>query len=211
MSRLKLTLERKITIIQSYAWSDSTTVLSWLKLPHDSFKIFVSNRVHKVTTLLPACNWNYIPSTSNPADCASRGIFPAELVNYKLYWDGPDVLYRDETEWLALGPELLTDGLPEMKTAPLTTLITNIEEPSKPEWYERFSSYIHMIRVVSRMYRFINGCKRLAYKTDFLSRSELDHAAVVVVKCSQRVAFGKLFHDLSNNEKKKKCINLSLT
>ncbi|XP_025193542.1 uncharacterized protein LOC112593380, partial [Melanaphis sacchari] len=199
MARLKFTLERKIKITQSYAWSDSTTVLSWLKLPHDSFKIFVSNRVHKVTTLLPACNWNYIPSTSNPADCASRGIFPAELVNHELYWGGPDVLYRDETEWLTLGPKLLTDGLPEMKTSPLTTFITNNKEPPEPEWYVRFSSYIHMIRVIARMYRFINGCRRLAHKTDFLSRTELDHAAVVVVKCSQRIAFGKLFHDLSNN------------
>jgi len=199
MARLKQTLERKIKITQIYAWSDSTTVLSWLKLPHDSFKIFVSNRVHKVTSLLPACHWNYISSTSNPADCASRGIFPTELVNYKLYWDGPDVLYSEETEWVALGPKLLTDGLPEMKTASLTTLIANTKEPPEPEWYARFSSYIHMIRVITRMYRFINGCRRLSHKTDFLSRDELVHAAVVVVKCSQRVAFVKLFHDLSNN------------
>lgn len=178
MARLKLTLERKIKITQSYAWSDSTTVLSWLKLPHDSFKFFVSNRVHKVTSLLPACQWNYISSTSNPAGCASRGIFPTELVNHKLYWNGPDVLYRDETEWMTLGPKLLTDGLPEMKTAPLATFIANTKEPPEPEWYARFSSYIHMIRVITRMYRFINGCRRLSHKTDFLSRDELDHAAV---------------------------------
>lgn len=163
MARLKITLERKVKIIQSYAWSDSITVLSWLKLPHEAFKIFVSNRVHKVTTLLPAYHWNYISSFSNPADCASRGVFPVELVNHTLYWNGPGILYRDETEWLNLGPELITDGLSEMKITPLTTLITNTKEPPEPEWYARFSSYTHMIRVVTRMYRYITGCRRLAH------------------------------------------------
>lgn len=58
MSRLKTTLSLKLRVIDSYAWSDSTTVLNWLKDPHKVFKIFVSNRVYKIQSLLSDCHWN---------------------------------------------------------------------------------------------------------------------------------------------------------
>lgn len=76
MARLKNILEGIIQIIDILAWSDSTTVLSWLKTPHESFKVFVSNRIHQIHTALPECHWNYVASAENPAKCASRGLLP---------------------------------------------------------------------------------------------------------------------------------------
>jgi len=63
-----------------YAWSDSTVDLSWILNPHVALKVFVSNRVHHIKTLLPACKWAHVRSDENPADCASWGCNPAELV-----------------------------------------------------------------------------------------------------------------------------------
>ena len=37
--------------------------------------------------------------SENPADAPSRGLFPSELVGYKLWWSGPDWLQRPEEEW----------------------------------------------------------------------------------------------------------------
>lgn len=56
-----------------------------------------------------------------------------------------------------------------------------------------------MLRVVARMYWFINGCRRQPRTSNFVSRADLDHAALVIAKCSQRVTFEKLFLDLSHN------------
>ncbi|XP_025406061.1 uncharacterized protein LOC112680239 [Sipha flava] len=66
LARLTLTLKRRVHVVDIYAWSDSTTVLNWLKVPHENFKIFVSNRIYKIKTLLPKCHWNYIPSAKKP-------------------------------------------------------------------------------------------------------------------------------------------------
>lgn len=99
LAQLKATLEVHLTITDVYAWSDSTVVLSWLKNPHTSFKPFVSNRIHKIETVLPACHWSHVRSEDNPADCASRGLMPSELARYDLYWKGPDFLRQPVTDW----------------------------------------------------------------------------------------------------------------
>ncbi|GFU60122.1 integrase catalytic domain-containing protein [Trichonephila clavipes] len=36
--------------------------------------------------------WTYVNSSSNPADCASRGMMPRSLVHHKLWWHGPEWL-----------------------------------------------------------------------------------------------------------------------
>jgi len=105
MVRIKTALNLKIQTVEVYVWSDSSTVLRWLKVPHEKCKVFVSNRIHKLTTLLPNCHWDYKPSVNNPADSASWDIFPTELVNHKLYWDGSDILYREVLDSPAIGPE----------------------------------------------------------------------------------------------------------
>jgi len=197
MVRIKAAVNHKIQIVKMYAWSDSTTVLSWLKVPHEKFKVFVSNRIHKVTTLLPDCSWDYIPSSNNPADCASRGIFPTDLVQHKLYWHGPDILYHDVLDGSVLSPDINTEDLPELKIASPATLVTKTCDPPEPEWYSRFSSYSHMIRVVAYVCRFIKICKRRhTHIPSFLTRAELDYAVMAIIKCSQRVTLGKLFCDL---------------
>lgn len=52
LSRLNLILAPQLNIIGTHAWSDSMIVLSWLNIPHESFKIYVSNHVHQVQTLI---------------------------------------------------------------------------------------------------------------------------------------------------------------
>jgi len=99
MSRLKLILGHKVSIKGVFAWSDSQIVLSWLNNPHKCFKVFISNRIYKIHQLLPQCSWNYIQSSLNPADCASRGLTPSELIRHSLYWSGPDMLRKPLIDW----------------------------------------------------------------------------------------------------------------
>ena len=39
--------------------------------------------------------WHYVPTTANPADCASRRLMPLELLNHSLWWEGPSWLVDD--------------------------------------------------------------------------------------------------------------------
>ena len=64
-----------------YAWTDSTIVLSW----HPRrFKTYVGNRVSYIVELISPERWSHVESADNPADCASRGMYPTELLDHEL-------------------------------------------------------------------------------------------------------------------------------
>jgi len=193
MARIKNTLSVQINITQSYAWSDSTIVLGWLSARHDSFKIFVSNRVFQVLTLIPGCQWSHIASAKNPADCASRGVFPSELPSNSLYWHGPPMLTHPISSWATVTPILSPSQLPELKPERPISLVTDADL----EWFSRFSSYVHMVRVVAHVQRFIALCRRQSCAERYLTRHDLDRAVLAIVQSSQRHFFNKLRHELA--------------
>ena len=82
-----------------FAWTDSTIVLNWLMGNPRRFKTYVGNRVSAILELLSPDCWNHVNGLENPADCASRGLFPSELLNFALWWDGPKWLRLHTDEW----------------------------------------------------------------------------------------------------------------
>ena len=133
-----------------YGWTDSAVVLGWLKKCPSVLKVYVSHRVTKITSKVPACHWRYVNTLENPADVLSRGISPKELVNQCLWWNGPPWLSLLLALW-PRRPDLNgKDELPEMKTSVL-------QLNSIPEDYTfRFSSFSRLIRVTAWLLLFIS-------------------------------------------------------
>ncbi|XP_050520046.1 uncharacterized protein LOC126893679 [Daktulosphaira vitifoliae] len=103
LARLLTFVQRNLTsinVMKSTAWTDSTVVLSWIRSSTDTIKTFVANRVAKIHQLTPIDIWRHVPTTDNPADCASRGLGPKGLVSHNLWWTGPSFLHQDSSEWL---------------------------------------------------------------------------------------------------------------
>lgn len=73
--------------------------LAWIKGYPSKWKTFIGNRVSIIQENIATINWKYVPTKDNPADCASRGISPQELINHQLWWNGPDWLNKEITEW----------------------------------------------------------------------------------------------------------------
>lgn len=134
-------------------------------------------------------------SEENPADCASRGLKPSELGRHVLYWNGPSFLLDSPDKWTSEVPRLPVEEIPEVKSASL--LISSDQNNS--EWFDRYSSYQHMLRVLAWVRRFVSGCKRQPLRSDTLSRCELDEALTVVIKCSQSIYFRSLLQELARN------------
>lgn len=187
MSRIKKILEQKVSVVHMFAWTDSQIVLSWLVNPHELFKVFVSNRVHQVHQLLPQCSWGYVRSAKNPADCASRGMLPSELLLHSLYWSGPDFLLQPHEEWDVTSSPLPVNMLPEVKSISLA-----VEINGGAEWYSRFSNFTRMLRVVAWIRRFTGRCQKKFYSHEFLSRTELDESLVIIVRLAQCQSFAEL-------------------
>lgn len=68
-----------------YGWTDSTIVLAWLSKHPSTWRTFIANRVETIHSLLPTVIWKHVPTADNPADCASRGIYPSKLLNHDLW------------------------------------------------------------------------------------------------------------------------------
>lgn len=79
-------------------WSDSKIVISWIRGDPKRCKTFVASRISKIHKLVDKTNWFHVISELNPADCASRGLLPSELINHPLWWSGSEFL-KTETNF----------------------------------------------------------------------------------------------------------------
>ena len=61
-------------------------------------KTFVGNRVSRIVELISPDRWRHVNGTDNPDDCASKGLFPSELLEHDLWWNGPDWLKSSSSD-----------------------------------------------------------------------------------------------------------------
>lgn len=93
-AQLSSTLKSELTLpIQNVVyWSDSTTVLSWLKSESCRYKVFVGTRIAEIQDLTDVNNWRYVDGQSNPADDVTRGKTLRELAQPQRWSQGTTVL-----------------------------------------------------------------------------------------------------------------------
>jgi len=76
-------------IDESYLWTDSSILLTWIQCPPNRWKTFVGNRVATIQEETASASWRHMRSQSNPADLVSRGVEPTTLSTSTLWWKGP--------------------------------------------------------------------------------------------------------------------------
>ena len=141
-----------------FAWTDSTIVLPWLQGNPRRFKVYVGNRVAQIMELVLTRCWSHVVSEDNPADCASRGIFPSELLNNDLWWSGPSWLKLLPSKWPRNNlPADVTHEEAEELNMTTTCTLAVIEDPLIP--VDKFSSFNLYKRVTAWTIRFIHNCK----------------------------------------------------
>ena len=170
-----------------FAWSDSTITLTRLNSPPGGYDAYVKNRIVKTIENVPASRWRHVPTDSNPADLASRGCSLRQLVESELWWGGPEWLSKAPSQWPNYnGWRRKTDDPPEV---PCHTLL---EEPPPDEVIRRFSSYRHMLKVISWMRLFCHNAKnkrpdRRLRKS--ITIKELQDTEVLLLAQSQRRSY----------------------
>ena len=73
-----------------FVWTDSHVVLAWLHGDLRQFKVFVGNLISEILELVSPAAWRHVTGKNNPADCASRGLYPSQLTSHKLWWKVPE-------------------------------------------------------------------------------------------------------------------------
>ncbi|XP_023159054.1 uncharacterized protein LOC101454434 [Ceratitis capitata] len=138
-----------------YAWTDSMITLAWLQGMPSRWSVFVANRVADVQEVLPASKWRHVVSELNPADCASRGINPSQLITHPLWWTGPNWLRKTDRFWCKPSVQHNTDL--EQKPGKTTSHVTHTVD----EWslLTRFHSYNKLKRITAYVIRFIHNLR----------------------------------------------------
>lgn len=113
--------------VEMYAYSDNQTVLAWIKSHPNHYNVFVANRITEVQLLTNVKIWSFVSTDDNPADCASRGIFPSELKDHKLWWNGPDWLSKPQEHWPSNEASYETE-LEKRKITSFTHLTVHVKE-----------------------------------------------------------------------------------
>ena len=88
--------ELEYNVSRTYLWSDSTTVLGYIRNTTARYKAFVANRVATIYDLTQVSDWHHIDGKLNPADIASRGIMPTDDVKLREWLQGPSFLLTDD-------------------------------------------------------------------------------------------------------------------
>lgn len=95
-----------VSMENCHAWTDSTIVQCWLRKAPSQLREYVSNRVEKIQNYTKLAKWHHVPTEHNPADVASRGCLPHEIIDHPLWWTGPKWLMEDEVTWPADPPAI---------------------------------------------------------------------------------------------------------
>ncbi|XP_060873756.1 uncharacterized protein LOC132947470 [Metopolophium dirhodum] len=186
-----------VTIDCVRAWSDSTIVLAWLNGDQKQFKIFVTNRVAKIRSLLPHCEWSHVRSSDNPADPASRGMLPEELLTNRLHLNGPEFLQDPNCQFSSLMPnEFSPEQLPEIKTSVKNVLF--VQDSIQPsDMISQFSTLTKMQRVLAYCFRFARR-RNIPKSSGPITRMEYERAMNAAILCTQMTYLSDLQKQIQN-------------
>lgn len=207
---LKIKNTLNITISKTIYFTDSTIVLSWLKIEPFKLKTFVANRVSKIMEITKLHEWRHVRSKNNPADMISRGLKPTELLNNEVWFHGPEFLKNDS--FLSDFEEknntcniLKIENLPEIKQNTLT--LSGISENSentkfeKINFFNRCSKLGKLKRVIAYILRFKTRTlnKRHAISKN-LSSEEINNAFIILIKIAQHETFKQEILELEKSK-----------
>ncbi|UYV72361.1 hypothetical protein LAZ67_9002779, partial [Cordylochernes scorpioides] len=181
---------------KTFLWTDSQICIDWIRSDASRWKAFVSNRVSSIQNLTQITDWFHVSSQDNPADCASRGIMPQDLVNHRIWWRGPIWLQENNVRYIPSSPtqvnlNIIQEEVGEGQVLDQTTLIQNSETMLNLEFIERYSTMTKLIRITAWCWRFYYNCllfNPIRQKGPLTTR-ELTKAIQVLVKSIQQVEF----------------------
>ena len=148
--------ELEFQIKDKVFFTDSTTVLSWVKSASIKYKPYVKNKIIEIQELHPVKVWRYIPSSRNTtADLLSKGCTFKELGDVI---KGPDMLYSPRSSWPSLPSVKNKEEIDSEKLLSVTVKAISLDQAVLD--VNRFSSWRKLVRVTAYLYKYISKKRR---------------------------------------------------
>ncbi|XP_055622958.1 uncharacterized protein LOC129766451 [Toxorhynchites rutilus septentrionalis] len=177
--------QHTLPISRKVFWSDSSTVLAWIRSDHRRYNKFVSFRIGEILSSSEPNEWKWVPSKLNAADAATKWENGSEIKSDSRWFLGPSFLRLSEERW------------PKQKSVSIT------EEELRPvhtHWERepiiditRFSQWARLLRTMGYVLRFIHNLLhkklKLPPESGVLTREEIRGAEEVLWKIAQSDEF----------------------
>lgn len=220
----------------SVFWSDSTSVLKYIKNETSRFRTFVANRVSEILKVSQVSQWRYVNTTINPADLASRGSCADAFLKNKTWLSGPEYLLHPEQDW-PVNPDHTSKLLPDDPEVRVSVTVNAVHSSEVSDATTRlichFSSWIRLRKSVAWILRFKNlllyqcqkkrlmglneqqgplVCKPEVLKDNefsgLLTVDELKNAEMAIIKFCQKGRFADEFDSLQDGRSVSKSSSL---
>ena len=217
--------ELQLHIDSTHYWTDSTTVLQYIRNETKRFKTFVANRLAIIRDGSGSSQWMYVNTSQNPADECSRGLTVDKFLKNDRWLHGPPFLSKPQAEWPQEEPDSeLSDEDPEVKKIQIAvhTLQVNEQKGALDRLLEYYSSWYHLRRAVAWLLkvrqkllskicqiRHVNQTNNETQSakeeqpdkgdSSILSHKDLQDAEKAIIQYIQRTSFAKEIAALEGN------------
>lgn len=123
---------------EKFFWTDSRTVLTWVKNGARSYKQYVAHRIAAIEENSTANEWRWVPTKLNVADEATRDV-PENFNSQHRWFTGPEFLLQAPSTWPSHKIE------PEKSTGEEKTYITTAKIDS-PDYNEAIPDAVRFAR-----------------------------------------------------------------
>ncbi|XP_062538931.1 uncharacterized protein LOC134207225 [Armigeres subalbatus] len=185
-----------IHVNRRYLWSDSSTVLCWLRSDSRRYHQFVAVRVGEILTLTSADEWHYVPSKINIADAATKWKEGPSFDPNDSWFTAPEFLRKSRDEW----PMEPAQNGSETETELRSVFLYHGTVPQPLLDFNRFSNWLRLVRTaayVLRAVRRFRGEKFLRPKV--LTKEELFEAENMIWRQVQNEAYPDEYTILQRN------------
>lgn len=189
-------LANELELSSPICCTDSRVAHYWIIGHGKEWKQFVQNQVKEIRRLVPAECWRHCPGKDNPADLPSRGLPLLELLQNRLWREGPDWLAKARHIGSDSGDAMPTECATEMKSSskqPTPILLTTAEETGVSQIIDcsNYSSITKLLRVTACVFKFLYILRQRIRRDNpplspEIQPEDIDSALLFWIKESQR-------------------------
>ena len=191
----------------SVFWTDSLIVLQSLINERKRYPPFVSRRLALITKATIVNNWNYVPTSLNPADLLSRGARADIIVNANVWFTGAAYLTQSPSKWPGrfkkkeMSPEEVKLLYKARFDCFGSCVIDNTTSPVD-KLTNYFSSWYKLKKATAWILKFkayVMSCKSKVIRLDKkLTVDDLRTAELALIMYEQRQYFGNAIQRMPN-------------
>ncbi|XP_055633238.1 uncharacterized protein LOC129773624 [Toxorhynchites rutilus septentrionalis] len=186
-----------IRIKRKILWSDSATVLNWIRADPRNYKQFVAFRVTEILDETEISDWRKVPTKMNVADEATKWGQGPCFDEHSRWFNGPEFLYKPESDWPEEAIEQPTTE--ELRVAYLQQQISTQQVIE----FERFSKWERLLRTMAFVLRFVlpqlSQDESKSNEGMFLRKKELQRAESTIFKIIQSCEYPEECRILRSN------------